>query len=50
MSLCSPPPCGEGLGVGVAVGFSNYKFYPPSLSLPRKGEETQEADHHDLMT
>ena len=33
----SPPPCGEGLGVGV----SNKPIFcglPPSLTLPHKGE------------
>src|SRR5215831_14166242 len=41
-SVCSPPPCGEGLGVGV-VRFvrswrhQNYTDLPPSPPLPHKG-------------
>jgi len=31
----SPPPCGEGLGVGVRIG--GLCWAPPSLTLPRKG-------------
>ena len=37
--VCSPPPCGEGLGVGVAplVRWRFTKRRPPSPTLPRKG-------------
>ncbi len=31
----SPPPCGEGLGVGVRIG--GLCWVPPSLTLPHKG-------------
>jgi hypothetical protein len=36
-SVCSPPPCGEGLGVGGVVETEVLPFLPPSLTLPRKG-------------
>src|SRR5437764_15246321 len=43
--LCSPPPCGEGLGVGVAVVIAERP--PPRLASladpPRKGEGKEEA-------
>jgi urease accessory protein len=36
-SVCSPPPCGEGLGVGVVRIVQRRHPRPPSLALPRKG-------------
>jgi len=35
-AVCSPPPCGEGLGVGVAATPS-FLVIPPSVTFPRKG-------------
>jgi hypothetical protein len=32
----SPPPCGEGLGVGGSNQYDRHDA-PPSLTLPRKG-------------
>ena len=38
-SVCSPPPCGEGLGVGVAVGGRTCeKTRPPPQPSPTRGE------------
>jgi hypothetical protein len=34
-ALGPPPPCGEGLGVGVHIG--SLSSVPPSLTLPHKG-------------
>jgi hypothetical protein len=42
-SVCSPPPCGEGLGVGGVRGTSAIQLRPPSLTLPRKGGENTPA-------
>src|SRR5262245_63321693 len=36
LRACSPPPCGEGLGVGVGVAWAQ-QLGPPSPSLPHKG-------------
>jgi long-chain acyl-CoA synthetase len=37
---CSPPPCGEGLGVGVAIGgyISRHNNDPPPQPSPTRGE------------
>ena len=40
-TVCSPPPCGEGLGVGVAVGGYSlrHNYDPPPQPSPTRGRE-----------
>jgi tRNA pseudouridine32 synthase/23S rRNA pseudouridine746 synthase len=46
----SLPPCGEGLGVGVAVGgrSSNNNYYPPPQPSPTRGEGADRASGKDI--
>jgi error-prone DNA polymerase len=39
---CSPPPCGEALGIGINHGFRVCGL-PPSLTLPRAGGGNEPA-------
>ncbi len=41
----SPPPCGQGLVVGVRIG--SLCWGPPSLTLPHKGGENGESFARD---
>src|SRR6185295_14654164 len=50
-SVSSPPPCGEGLGVGVIVGghTSINNNYPPPHPSPTRGEGSRPSLSVDLI-
>jgi hypothetical protein len=49
-SAGSPPPCGEGSGVGVGATTSLDSRSPPTLTLPHKGGGNDQRNARRLET